>query len=98
MAKVIYETNHPIYLTVFVSCKADHIFLRYRQFIIWPWTFEVKVNAEFKENLSVKLVAILVVIVAQIDSKYGINTYIGICFFYFRLHFNLNIIMKLSGH
>ena len=43
--------------TTFVSCKSDHAFLGHRQFIIWPWDFEVKVNAEFKEK-SINLVAI----------------------------------------
>ena len=57
----------------------------------------VKVNAEFKEILSVNLVAILVVIVAQTHSKYGINMCVDI-HFYFRLNFNLQITMKHSGH
>ena len=91
------QTNQFIY-TTFVSCKSDHALLGHRQFIIWPWNFEVKVNAEFKEKFSVNLVAISVVIVAQADSKYGINTCICIYFFYFRLYFNLQITMKHSGH
>ena len=84
--------------TTFVSCKSDHAFLGHGQFIIWPWNFEVKVNAKFKEKNSINLVAISVVIVAKTDSKYGINTCIGIYFFYFRLYFNLQITMKHSGH
>ena len=65
---------------------------------IWPWNFVVKVNAEFKEKKSINLVAISVVIVAKIDSNYGINMCIGIYIFYFRLYFNLQITMKHSGH
>ena len=84
--------------TTFVSCKSDHVFLGHGQFIIWPWNFEVKVNAKFKEKVSINLGAISVVIVAKADSKYGINTCIGIYFFYFRLYFNLQITMKHSGH
>ena len=82
-------------LLLFRANRTMH-FLRHRQFIIWPWNFEVKLNAEFKEFLSVNLVAILVVIVAQTHSRYGINKCIGIYFFYFRLNFNLQITMKHS--
>ena len=42
--------------------------------------------------------AILVVIVAETDSKYGIDTCIDIYLFYFTLYFNLQITMKHSGH
>ena len=64
--------------TAFPSCKSEHRFLRLRQFIIWPWNFEVKVTAEFKVNLSFNLVAIFIVIVAQTDSIYGTNACMGI--------------------
>ena len=84
--------------TTFVSCKSDHAFLGHRQFIIWPRNFEVKVNAEFKEKISINLVAIWVVIVAKTNSKYGINTCICIYFFYFWVYFNLQITIKDSGH
>ena len=57
------QTIQCIY-TTFVSCKLDHAFLGHRQFIIWPWNFEFKVNVESKERNSVNLVAISVVIVA----------------------------------
>ena len=33
----------------FVSCKSGPAFLRHKQFIIWPWYFEVKVTAELKK-------------------------------------------------
>ena len=84
--------------TAFGSCKCFHVFFRHRDFIIWPWNFEVKVTAEYKEYFSVNVVAILMVIVAQTDSKHGINTCIGIYFFYSRLHLNVKITMKHSGH
>ena len=83
--------------TAFVSCKSYHAFLWHRQFIIWPWYVEIKVNAEFNAKNSVNLVAILVVIVAQTDSKYGIDTCKDIYLFYFRLYFNLQITMKHFG-
>ena len=98
MAMVIYEPNHPIYLHYFCLVQIGPCILGHRQYIIWPWNFEVKVNAEFKEQFSVNLVATSEVIVAQTDSKYGINTCITIYFFYFRLDFNLQITMKHSGH
>ena len=50
------------------------------------------------KKISINLVAISVVIVEKTDSKYGINTCMGIYFFYFRLYFNLQITMKHSGH
>ena len=56
----------------------NRVFSRYSKFIIWPWNFEVKVTAEFKKNMSVNIVAILMVIVTQTYSKYGINACIGI--------------------
>ena len=59
--------------------------LRHRQFIVWPWNFEVKVTTKFKENLLPNLLAIFMVIVAQTDSNYGINTCIDIYSFYFSL-------------
>ena len=51
--------------TTFVSCKSDHVFLGHRQFNIWPWIFEVKVDAEFNEKISINLVAISEVIVVK---------------------------------
>ena len=40
---------------------------------------------------------ILMVIVAQTDSKYGINACIGIYFFYSRLYSNVQFTKKYSG-
>ena len=98
VAKVIYKINQPIYShCFFVSCKSGHAFLRHRQFIIWPSNFEVKVTAGFNKHWSLNSMAIFMVIVAQTDSKYGINACIGIHFFYFRLHFNVQFTMKYSG-
>ena len=93
----IWNESTNLFALLFVSCKSGHAFLRHRQFIIWPWDFEVKVTAEFKKNWSLNLVAIFMVIVAQTDSKYGINACIGIYFFYFRLYFNIQFTMKNSG-
>ena len=81
---------------LYVSCKSDHASLKHRQFIIWPWNFEVKVTAEFKKNWSINFVAIFMVIVAQTDSEYGINVCISIYLFYLD-YFNVQFTMKYSG-
>ena len=98
MAKVIYETNHPIYLHYFCFVEIGPCILGHRQFIILPWNVKVKVNAEWKVKISINLVAISVVIVAKTESEYAINTCVGIYFFYSRPYFNLQITMKHSGH
>ena len=81
--------------TAFILGKSDHAFLRHRWFIIWPWNFKVKVSAEFKKNVLVNLVAMLM---AKTYSKYGMNTYISIFPFYLRPYFNVKFTMKHSGH
>ena len=81
--------------TALVSCKLDHAFLKYKEFITWPWNFEVNVIAEFNENLSVNWVANLMATVAQTCGKYGTNMRIGIYFFNLR---NVQITTKHSGH
>ena len=53
-----------------------------------------KFTGEFREISSVNLMAILKVIVAQTDSKYGINAYKAIYLFYFRPYFNVQFTMK----
>ena len=66
------------------------------QVIIWPWNFQVKVTVECMKNLSVKLVATLMVIVAQTDNKYGRNACLGIYFSYFRLYFHVQFTMNIT--
>ena len=46
----------------------------------------------------VNLVAMLMAIVAKTYNKYGVNTYISICFLYFSPYFNVKFAMKHSGH
>ena len=104
MAKVTYEINQLVYSHCFCFVQIGPCILktRHRQFIIWPWNCEVKVTAELKKKLSVNLLAILIVIVTQTDSKYGINMCIGIYmyiyiyFLYFRLYFYVQFTMKCS--
>ena len=74
------------------------VFQIHRQFIIWPWNFEVKVIDEFKEYASVNLVVILMAIVAKPYSKYGILTYISKHFIYMRLYINVDFSTIHSGH
>ena len=92
----IWNKSTNLLTLLYVSCKSDHASLWHRQFIIWPWNFEVKVTAEFKKNWSINFVAIFMVIVAQTDSEYGINACISMYFFYFRLYFNVQFTMKYS--
>ena len=35
---------------LFVSWQSDHLWLRYGEFHIWPWTFKVKVMAKVKPD------------------------------------------------
>ena len=61
----------------FASWKSDHALLIHKPFIIRPWNFEVKVTVELMENVSVNSIAILMIIVAQTNSKYGMKSCIG---------------------
>ena len=76
-----------LFRTAYISCKSDHAFWSYGQFSIWPWNFDVKVIAEFKEYVFINLMAILMAIMKKTYSKYGINIYI--CLFAHNLQVNM---------
>ena len=98
MAKVIYETNHPIYLHYFCFVQIGPCIFRTSAIYHLTLKFRGQGQCRIQGKNSINSVAISVVIVAKTDSKYGINACIGIYFFYFRLYFKLQITMKHSGH
>ena len=92
------ETNHPICLHYFRFVQIGPCIFRTSAIYHLTLKFRGQGQCRIQGKISLNLVAILVVIVAKTDSKYGINTCIGIYFFYFKLYFNLQITMKHSGH
>ena len=89
MAKIIYETNHPIYLHYFCFVQIGPCIYRTSAIYHLTLKFRGQFQCRIHGKNSINSVAISVVVVAKIDSKYKINACIGTYFFYFRLYFNL---------
>ena len=74
----IYITNHPIYLHYFCFVQIGPCIFRTSAIYHLTLKFGDQGQCQMQGKISINLVAISVVIVAKTDSKYGINTCIGI--------------------